>query len=95
MVTAGVFLLFVVVRFWSLSLPFFGRVLCLKASPFALMVATTFGALTAFFAATVGAVQGIKNFTFPSGRVWVYFRFAWPYLAQAIGSHFSLRSLLC
>ena len=45
MVTAGVFL---ILR----ASPLF------EASPFALMVATTFGALTAFFAATVGAVQG-------------------------------------
>lgn len=44
MVTAGVFL---IIRVNSLF----------EASPFALVVVTTFGALTAFFAATVGAVQ--------------------------------------
>ena len=44
MVTAGVFL---IIRVNSLF----------EVSPFALVVVTTFGALTAFFAATVGAVQ--------------------------------------
>ena len=44
MVTAGVFL---IIRANALF----------EASPFALAVVTTFGALTAFFAATVGAVQ--------------------------------------
>lgn len=44
MVTAGVFL---IIRANSLF----------EASPFALAVVTTFGALTAFFAATIGAVQ--------------------------------------
>ena len=44
MVTAGVFL---IIRANSLF----------EASPFALVVVTTFGALTAFFAATIGAVQ--------------------------------------